>query len=991
MQAENQTKSIKVLVIKKSLLVVALGGFLLQAPAQVRLAGKKGEYFPLVKGKEKAVICYDNNDALVVERSARMLAEDVACVTGTSLKVQQGTAGADYAIIAGTLGHSRTIDQLVKAGRIDTTGLTGAWERYHVTMLKSPVKGVKKAVVVVGSDRRGTAYGVLSISRAIGVSPWRWWLDAPTTKRSSCMLQVKPFTSRTPSVRYRGVFINDEDWGLLKWARHNYEKNLGNIGPRTYAAVCELLLRLNANYLCPAMHEASLAFHRLPENRLVADTFAIVMGSSHCEPLLLNTASEWDRGKFGAWDYNNNRRGVDSVLNARAQVLAPFENVYTLALRGLHDVAMTGSDDMLERKNTMQAALMAQRQMVAQATGRPAETIPQAFTPYKEVLDVYDKGLQLPDDVTIIWPDDNYGYMKRLSSPDEQKRSGRSGVYYHASYLGRPHDHLWMNTQSPCHMYEELKKAYDLTADRIWLLNAGDIKSCEFATDLFLAMAYDLDAFDYQRCADYRTEWTCQLLGDDYKDAYHDIFRTFYRLAFQRRPEGMGWGQEWASDDRPIEQTTDTEFSLSNYGEAERRLFDYHRIATIAEDLFAKMPAEKRSCFYEAVYYPVKGCELMNRMTIGAQKNRWYAQQHRAATASVKAEVQNCYDSLQIITKNYNALESGKWEHIMSMVQGVTASYYNLPELRDAELADQPTLGILAEGEYGTCGPRTMQSLPVFSKYHPDYKYYIDVYNQGKGTLQWKTTTSKDWIVLSETAGTTDQQQRIRVSVDWTKVPQSVEKTGFITFVGNDGREKAVLVSVFNPLSPSVDELKGLYIEDNGVVVIPAAGYARKKENQQVKMMEVPNLGCEDTIIIMGDPTQPRQNSRSTNAPYLEYDFYTWEQGMVDVYTYVMPTFTTSVDRGFAGHERTNIETQYGVRIDDGVQMHPATNSWEYAQQWYESVQRNTRINKCTLYIKNPGRHTVRIVCQDPGTMLQKIVIDFGGMKRSYMGPSACM
>lgn len=972
----------------KSLLLAALFGFVLQTSAQVELTERKGNVFPLMTGKEKAVICYDKEDALVVERSAKMLANDVARVTGTPLKVQPCVEGANYAIIAGTIGQSHTIDQLVKAGKIDTTGLTGTWERYHVALLKAPVKGVKSAIVIAGSDRRGTAYGILSISRAIGVNPWCWWLDAPTKKRTSCMLQVKSFTSRTPSVRYRGVFINDEDWGLLRWAKHNYEKDRGNIGPRTYAAVCELLLRLNANYLCPAMHEASLAFHQVAENRMVADTFAIVMGSSHCEPLLLNTASEWDKQRYGAWDYTHNRKGVDSVLNARAQELAPYENVYTLALRGLHDVAMAGSDDMIERKNTMQTALAAQRQMVARATGKRPETIPQAFTPYKEVLDVYDKGLQLPDDVTIIWPDDNYGYMKRLSSPDEQKRSGRSGVYYHASYLGRPHDHLWMNTQSPCHMYEELKKAYDLTADRIWLLNAGDIKSCEFAVDLFLAMAYDIDSFDYQRCADYRTEWTCQLLGNEYKAEYQDIFRSFYRLAFLRRPECMGWGQEWASDDHAREQKTDTEFSLSNYNEAEQRLADYRRIGAMVEQMLAKIPVEKRSCFYEAVYYPVKGCELMNRMTIGAQKNRWYALQNRAATASVKADVQACYDSLQIITKGYNSLENGKWEHIMSMVQGVTASYFEKPELRDADLNESPTLGVLAEGEYGTRGPRSMQSLPVFSKFHPNHAYYVDVFNQGKGTLSWTVKASKAWINLSQTEGCTELQQRIFVSVDWDKVPQGEQESGFIIFYTSDGQEVTIMASAFNPIHPSIDELKGLYVEDNGVVAIPASGYARKNENQVVKMIEIPNLGCEDTIIMMGDPAAARQNSRANNAPYLEYDFYTWEQGMVDVYTYVMPTFTTSVDRGFAGHERTNIENQYGVRIDDGLLVHPATNSWEYAQQWYESVQRNTRINKSTLYIQKPGKHTVRITCQDPGTMLQKIVIDFGGMRRSYMGPS---
>ena len=978
--------------MKKSIALGLLAALSLQLAAQVKMTNKgTGDSFPLVNGKEKAVICYDKSDALVVERSAKMLAEDVACATGTQLKVQEGTAGAAYAIIAGTIGQSKNIDQLVKAGKIDTTGLTGAWERYHVALVKNPVKGVKKAIVVAGSDRRGTAYGVLSISRAIGGSPWRWWLDAPTPQHSTCLLQVNRFTSRTPSVRYRGVFINDEDWGLLRWAKRNYEKDRGNFGPRTYAAVCELLLRLNANYLCPAMHEASLAFHQVPENRLVADTFAIVMGSSHCEPLLLNTASEWNKEKYGAWDYINNRKGVDSVLNARALELAPFENVYTLALRGLHDVAMAGGNDMTERKNTMQTALEAQRQMVAMAIGKTPETIPQAFTPYKEVLDVYDKGLKLPDDVTIIWPDDNYGYMKRLSSPEEQKRSGRSGVYYHVSYLGRPHDHLWMNTQSPNHMYEELKKAYDLTADRIWLLNAGDIKSCEFAVDLFLAMAYDIDSFDYNRCADYRTEWTCNLLGNENKEVYKDIFRTFYHLAFQRRPECMGWGQEWASDDHAREQKTDTEFSLTNYNEAEQRLAEYRRIGAIAEDMLAKMPAGKRSCFYQSVYYPVKGCELMNRMTIGGQMNRWYALQNRAATAQMKAEALQCYDSLQIITKGYNSLENGKWEHIMSMTQGVTASYFEKPELRDATLAPNAKLGVIAEGEYGTRGPRAIQVLPTFSKYLPTRTYYIDVYNQGQGTLNWEAKASKEWIQLSQTKGSTPLQQRLTVSVDWNKVPQGEEEAGLITLRDNNGTEQTVMVSAFNPATPSIEELKGLYVEDNGVISIPAAGFMRKNENQVTKMIEVPNLGCEDTIIMMGDPVVPRQNSRARNAPYLEYDFYTWEQGMVDVYTYVMPTFTTSVDRGFAGHERTNIENQYGVRIDDGLLMHCATNSWEYAQGWYESVQRNARINKCTLYVKKPGKHTVRITCQDPGTMLQKIVIDLGGMKRSYMGPATTL
>ena len=549
--------------------------------AQVTLSPKERgqQVFALLDGQKCASLYYDEEDYLVVKKTAELFANDFKLVTGKELPHgSKPNVLSDNCIIVGTLGHSKVIDEMAAKGKVDTMGLKGRWESYGIQLVKKPLNGVKQALVIIGSDRRGTAYGLLSVSRAIGVSPWYWWMDAPVEKRSELYLKVDKMLSKEPSVKYRGIFINDEDWGLYRWAKLNFEKERGNFGPKTYAKVCELLLRLQANYLCPAMHDASTAFHRLPENRLVADSFAIVMGSSHCEPLLLNTASEWDRKTMGEWDYVNNRRGVDSVLKKRVEVCAPFENVYT----------------------------------------------------HKEVLDVYDEGLELPDDVTIIWPDDNYGYMKRLSSPKEQKRSGRSGVYYHASYLGKPHDHLWMNTTSPTLMYEELRKAYDMTADRIWLLNAGDIKSCEFAVDFFLAMAFDIDSFSFERASAYRTEWLCGLLGNEYQKEYADFWDAFYKLAFARRPEFMGWGYQWATDKHGRERNTDTDFSLTNYREVDRRLADYRRIGAIVENIYQKLPEKKKACFYQAAYYPVKGCELLNRMILDGQRNRWYAVQQRA-------------------------------------------------------------------------------------------------------------------------------------------------------------------------------------------------------------------------------------------------------------------------------------------------------------------------------------------------------------------------
>ena len=293
------------------------------------------------------VICFDGKDATVVRKSASLFVDDVRRVTGQELRIDEskpGKVSARYAIIAGTIGKSEWIDALVSRHKIDTAAIAGSWERYMIEVVNNPIPGIKKAIVVAGSDRRGTAYGLLSISKAIGVSPWYWWADAPIKQQKQVSVKVDKFISKTPSVKFRGIFINDEDWGLYRWSKRNFEKERGNFGPRTYAKVCELLLRLQANYLCPAMHDASMAFHRIPENRLVADSFAIVMGSSHCEPLLFNTASEWKRDKMGEWDYINNKDGVNKVLKSRVDECAPFENVYTLALRGLHDRAMNADD-----------------------------------------------------------------------------------------------------------------------------------------------------------------------------------------------------------------------------------------------------------------------------------------------------------------------------------------------------------------------------------------------------------------------------------------------------------------------------------------------------------------------------------------------------------------------------------------------------------------------------------------------------------------------
>lgn len=978
----------KHLILMLSALVAVSAGH-----AQVAVHEKSPETkyaFTLASPRQTAAILYDASDAAVVKRAAELFAADVEAVTGRRPQVTSATGETGPAVIVGTVGGSALIRRLSEAGKIDTAPLEGAWERYLIQTVANPLPGIRKALVIAGSDRRGAAYGLFTLSELIGVSPWYWWADVPVKKHAALHVDAPPTYSQTPSVRYRGIFLNDEDWGLTPWASQTFEPERGNIGPRTYAKVCELLLRLKANYLAPAMHPVSTSFNQIPENKLVADTFAIVMGSTHCEPLLLNTASEWDTQTMGPWNYDKNKEGINRVLTQRVRENSPYENVYTLALRGLHDGAMSTTLPMHEKVRMLQQALLDQRQILAENIDRPVETVPQAFTPYKEVLEIYSNGLELPDDVTIVWPDDNYGYMKRLSGVREQRRTGRSGVYYHVSYLGVPHSYLWFSTTPPSLMYEELRKAYDTTADRLWLLNCGDLKGSEMQVSLFLDMAWDIGRFTADNVVTYPARWLAGIFGEAYYDRLEAMTREHLRLAFPRKPEYMGWGYHWNRFDHNCEQLTDTDFSFTNYDEAPRRLEAYRKLGARAEALLHEIGDEARPAFYQLVYYPLRGAELMNRMTLGGQHNRWYARQGRAATNAVRDEVQRCYDSLQVITRGYNSLLGGKWNHMMSMRQnydGVSA-YFNLPHLATHDAAGAPRLALQVAGEDVT-GARAFHALPAFDNYLRR-TYPVEIYNRGGGTLAWTAHASEPWVVLSKSAGKTADEERITVGIDWEKAPSGNAVPAQIVFRAGEQSEK-VLVSLFNPTAPSRAELRGIYVENNGCVSIPAAGCHRVRENDRIKITAVEDLGIEGPALQLGDPTAPLQIFRSRDVPCAEYDFYAFDAGSVDVYTYVLPTFPLHADRDFRIGENTNTDTKYSVQIDDGALATPSSSHVEYSQVWFESVLRNCAVNKSTLHIDKPGRHTLRIRVGDPGIVLQKIVLDFGGMKRSYLGPQSTL
>lgn len=443
--------------------------------------------FPLMAIGRATEICVDARDFKVVQIAADCLSADVERVTGIQPTVKTNAQElSENVVLIGAIGRSALIDRLVESGKLDVSGIVGKWETFVIATVANPMPGVRSALVIAGSDRRGTAFGVFSVSEAIGVSPWVWWADVAPAHRETLIVENKTFTSQPPAVKYRGIFINDEDWGLQPWAAKTFEPETGDIGPKTYAKVCELLLRLKANYLWPAMHPSTKAFNHYPKNKIVADDYAIVMGSSHAEPMLRNNVSEWTLPKE-QWNYEKDRDVVRKYWEQRVQENGRYENTYTIGMRRIHDSAMPGGKNTADKVRLLQQVISDQREMLARNVNANVEQVPQIFVPYKEVLPLYQRGLKIPDDVTLVWPDDNHGYIRQLSNPEEQMRGGGAGVYYHLSYWGKPEDYLWLSTVPPALIWEEMSKAYDHGARTVWVVNVGDIKPTEIGLEFFCA------------------------------------------------------------------------------------------------------------------------------------------------------------------------------------------------------------------------------------------------------------------------------------------------------------------------------------------------------------------------------------------------------------------------------------------------------------------------------------------------------------------------
>ena len=588
--------------------------------------------FVLFDGSDTACLIVETNSDHAVLRATQDLAEDFARVTGIKPRVKnQIKQGIKLPVIVGTLGDNELIDQLAKDGKLSTNGIAGQWESYLLQVVKRPMPGVDCALVIAGSDRRGTIYGIYQLSEMIGVSPWYWWADVPVKKQLLLALHGDMFKQGPPAVKYRGIFLNDEDWGLRPWATKTFEPETGNIGPKTYAKVFELLLRLRANYLWPAMHPGTTAFNSFPENAKLANEYGIVMGSSHCEQMLRNNVSEWDEKQFGEYDFAHNPGGVLKYWEQRVRENGKFENIYTLGMRGIHDGGMPGGGTVQEKSERLHQIIQDQREMLSRLVNTNLDQVPQIFCPYKEVLELYRFAPDIPEDITIVWPDDNYGYIRQFSNPRERARSGGAGVNYHVSYWGSPRDYLWLCSTPPALIAEEMTKAYYYGADKVWMLNVGDLKPAELDIEFFLKLAWQPNEWNGTNTDTLFGQQIARDFGLVRAPEITSIMAEYYRLNFQRKPEHMNFPTN----------------SLFNVDEAAERLAAWKRLLQRVDDIEKILPSEFQDAYFELVGYPVKAASAMNEKCLAASP--------QAA------------DEIHRLTDIYNSqIAGGKWRHLMS-------------------------------------------------------------------------------------------------------------------------------------------------------------------------------------------------------------------------------------------------------------------------------------------------------------------------------------
>ena len=919
-----------------------------------------GNDFVLAQKDQLAVLYVDSNDWPGVIRAVDDLQADVNRVTGQSPEITNDENRlVKNTVIIGTIGKSRLIDRLVKEGTIDAGKITGKWESFIIAVL--PRSGPENLLVIAGSDKRGTIYGIYDLSEQIGVSPWYWWADVPVQHKDELFIKAGSYTQGPPAVKYRGIFLNDEAPALTNWVNEKF----GGYNHKFYVKVFELLLRLKANYLWPAMWNNSFNTDDALNPKL-ADEYGIVMGTSHHEPMM-RAWKEWERAGHGkgTWDYSKNQEVIHEFWLEGIRRARDYEKIITLAMRGDGDEPMSESDNvaLLER------IVADQRKMIAEEINPNLSEVPQVWALYKEVQGYYEKGMRVPDDITLLWCDDNWGNIRRLPTEQERKRSGGAGIYYHFDYVGGPRSYKWVNTNPISKIWEQMNLAYHYDADRIWIVNVGDLKPMEFPIEFFLSLAWDVQRWPKERILQFGPEWAEREFGPQHAAEIAEVVSKYSKYNGRRKPE-------------LLEPTT---YSLVNYREAERVSVQFKEITDKAERLYAGLPDNAKDAFFQLVLYPTKASAIVTELHITAGRNNLYAGQRRASTNDLAQKARALFAADAELSQQYHQTAKGKWNHMMDQTHIGYTSWNQpnqniMPEVKDVNVPAEANMAVAIEGSKSAWpGSADEPALAEFSVFGQKDRY-VDVFNRGQGPFEFSAATSVPWIVLSETNGTIDKEKRILVSIDWPKAPQG-KAEGSVGITGSDRKKVSIKVNSFNPQEPARDSLEG-FAEADGYVSMEAEHYTKKIDAGGVRWEKIEDYGRTLSAMTIF-PVTAQSVTPPTNSPRLEYKMYLFNPGTVKVEAIVAPTLNFVPGRGL----------RFAVSFDDQQSqivnvVSPNFIAGDGNARWEDSVRNNAYKIKSTHTLSGAGYHTLKVWMVDPGVVLQKLIVNTGGLKPSYFGPA---
>lgn len=948
------------------------------------ISTKKGAgKFVISASNKSADLVISSNDWPGVIRAFKDLQSDIGKVTNAQPKLSIDLMPESQSIIiAGTIGKSNIIDKLISNKKIDVKEVTGKWETFLIQTIDNPLPGIKKALVIAGSDKRGTIFGIYEISKQIGVSPWYWWADVPVMKKNELYVNAGRFIQGSPSVKYRGIFLNDEAPDLSNWIRAKFgdvpvgenppmPKGVANYGHEFYTRLFELILRLKGNYLWPAMWNN--AFNEDdPENPKLADEYGIVMGNSHQEPML-RAQKEWDRRyqrTIGTWNYAKKPDILKAFWREGIIRNKNYESIVTIGLRGANDTEMTPGGPEANMK-MLEEIVDVQRKMLVEEINPDITKIPQLWCLYKEVQDYYRAGMRVPDDVTLLWAEDNWGNVRRLPTTEERKRSGGAGIYYHFDYHGGPRSYQWLNASPIAKIWDQMSLAKEYGADRIWIVNVGHFKGYELPIEYFLDLGWNTGKQTSENINEYTRQWAARQFGETYSKDIAEILSAYTKFNGRRKPELL----------------SPSTYSQVNYREAERVVEDYNSIADKAEAISGKLPPEMRDAFYQLVLFPAKTCALVNELYFTAGKNALYFRQGRAATNDMAAQTNLLFQKDTSMMGYYNReFAGGRWSHFMDQSHLGYTSWADPPvnslraiKLQEIKGQENAVMGVSIEGSEAVWpGEETKALLPELDVFNRQNRY-IDIFNKGLKAFEFSISTDKPWIILKKTRGTIEKEERIWLTIDWGKVPKG-KNNGELKISGT-GSDVTISVPVFNPAEISPSTLQG-FVESEGYVSIEAEHYAKRTNEGSNRWIRIEDYGHTLSAMRTTSDLDTPPLTPGKNSPYLEYRIYMFNTGTFDMTSVFSPTLNFMAGRAM----------QYGVAFDNDdpqiITLVPANyNAQNRNTDWEKSVSDNARFSISSHTIKTPGYHTLRIYMVDPGVVLQKIFINSGGLKQSYLGP----